>query len=124
MPVALRLNEGLGITDGPFPAHARDAAAHCMGLEFFPPQLPTLNEGTALPCGGSDKLTFQQRVENIGCSPRSAANPTLCRQPRMHLAWRSVRLDTKHEDARSEAHWHDRGTDFFSGRSMNHGNSA
>jgi hypothetical protein len=64
MPMTVGCNEVLGITVGTFLAKARAAAAPRKGLVFSPPQPPTLNDGSALPCGGSDKLTFQRRVEN------------------------------------------------------------
>jgi hypothetical protein len=67
MPVTVGCNEVLGITVGAFLAQARAAAPACKRLVFSPPQPPTLNEGTAVPCGGSDKLTFQLRFDNSGC---------------------------------------------------------
>jgi hypothetical protein len=88
MPMTVGCNEVLGITVGTFLAQARAAAPACKRLVFSPPQPPTLNDGSALPCGGSDKLTFQLRLENTGCFPRSAANQAFFRPPPMRPAWR------------------------------------
>ena len=41
---------------------------------FPPPQRPTLNEGTALNCGGDHELTEQRRLADRPEIPRSAAN--------------------------------------------------
>jgi hypothetical protein len=123
MPMTVGCNEVLGITVGAFLAQARAAAPTCKGLVFSPPQPPTLNEGSALPCGGSDKLTFQQTLENRGCSPRSAANQAPLRPPPTPPS-AAARIEATYEDVRSKALWHDQGADFFSGGTMCHGNSG
>ena len=105
MPMTVGCNEVLGITVGAFLAQARAAAPACKRLVFSPPQPPTLNDGSAVPCGGSDKLTFQLRFDNSGCdreAPRCkpSADDHQCTPPRAALLH-----EPRHEDARSYAHW-------------------